>query len=351
MDRRKVFPRELVIHLTETCPLECSHCCVESNSSKTKALKNNEVLKIIGEAKSTNVFEKVCFVGGEPFLEYRTLTDSISFASKMNMSTSVTTSAYWAKTPSISYSKLSKLTEAGLQELCISFDDYHMEYVSLQYIINACYESIKLGLKVILSIVVEPNCLIDREYIERLLNKHPLLKKEVNLDITGVTTTGRAEAQNTENTLNDRAASKFNYSGPCMSALRQFSVYPNKEIVPCCGALPFNQMMSKGNINNSKLSDVIMDSFSDKLMKWIAFEGPMKLLAEIEISEFVDNENIQLDGICSGCNLIYTNQGVFNKLIEYLESRNDELKVIEAILDSVNMYQSPVLLSGKTNDI
>lgn len=67
--------REVYIHLTQNCNLNCSYCCNENNLGKWDELESNEWMEIIRALKSNGV-EKVVLTGGEPLLR----TDIVSLS-------------------------------------------------------------------------------------------------------------------------------------------------------------------------------------------------------------------------------------------------------------------------------
>lgn len=59
--------KNILIHITENCNLNCIYCYEKNNKRKEKTLNHNDIFSIIKQAKKLKV-KSIQFLGGEPFL-------------------------------------------------------------------------------------------------------------------------------------------------------------------------------------------------------------------------------------------------------------------------------------------
>ena len=132
-----MHPAALVVNVTLQCPLKCAHCCYSSDMFKAGHLPFEQVALAIAQAAEIGAFRAVHFVGGDPLLHPQLIADAIALASGLGLSTGITTSAFWAKSPEHAQQVIDKLCDAGLSEMTLSYDDAHAAFLGLRYIANA----------------------------------------------------------------------------------------------------------------------------------------------------------------------------------------------------------------------
>jgi hypothetical protein len=67
--------------------------------------------------------------GGEPFLNFPLLIESVAHGARLGAEVTCVTNAYWAKTPETAFEKLKSLKAAGLASLGVSVSRFHEQYV------------------------------------------------------------------------------------------------------------------------------------------------------------------------------------------------------------------------------
>jgi MoaA/NifB/PqqE/SkfB family radical SAM enzyme len=125
-----LVPNTFAIHVTYTCPLSCAHCCFSSHPENKDKLPIAHIIETIRTLDQSTI-QMVAFTGGEPLLLGDKLVDAVREASSRGFVTRVVTSAYWGKNLSVARKRLEELKEAGLQEISISWDYFHEEFVTL----------------------------------------------------------------------------------------------------------------------------------------------------------------------------------------------------------------------------
>ena len=82
--------------LTYVCTYECDHCflCCSPNSKGTFTLE--QIRRVYDEIALIPTIEWIYFEGGEPFLYYPLLLESLRLARSRNLKTGIVTNCYWA---------------------------------------------------------------------------------------------------------------------------------------------------------------------------------------------------------------------------------------------------------------
>lgn len=85
----------LHILLTYQCTYECDHCFVWGSPWQTGTLTLEQIEQILQQAQEAGV-TSIYFEGGEPFLYYPILVQSVRKAADLGFSVGMVTNAYWA---------------------------------------------------------------------------------------------------------------------------------------------------------------------------------------------------------------------------------------------------------------
>ncbi|MFE4822249.1 radical SAM protein [Streptomyces sp. NPDC056704] len=179
------------IHVTYTCPLSCAHCCFSSSPKNRDRLHFEHIRETIQEIpRDTRL---VAFTGGEPFLLGKQLDELVKLATSLGFTTRVVTSAYWAKSPRSALDRLLQISQAGLSEISISWDDFHEEFVPFSCIKSAYAAAKELGLTAAINTVQAANSRWTAKRIAEELGlpaDHEDIFSESPLNLTG-----RAESE------------------------------------------------------------------------------------------------------------------------------------------------------------
>ncbi|MDX1436709.1 MAG: radical SAM protein [Anaerolineales bacterium] len=115
----------LHILLTYTCNYECDHCFVWGSPRLPGVFTLEGITQVLHQAHDTGTIREIYFEGGEAFLYYPLLLESIRWATALGFSTGVVTNGYWATTEDDARLWLAPLLEAGLDAVDVSIDDFH----------------------------------------------------------------------------------------------------------------------------------------------------------------------------------------------------------------------------------
>jgi MoaA/NifB/PqqE/SkfB family radical SAM enzyme len=117
--------RELHLLLTYQCTLECDHCFVWGSPFQVGTMTVSQVRDLLAQAEKLGTIEMVYFEGGEPFVYYATLLESIREVKARGWQAGIVTNAYWASAQEDALLALRPFVDAGLDALSVSDDAYH----------------------------------------------------------------------------------------------------------------------------------------------------------------------------------------------------------------------------------
>jgi len=111
--------------LTLQCTYECDHCFLYCSPQVEGTFTLSQVKQVLAEAQKIGTVEEIYFEGGEPFLYYQLLRESIKVASELSFYTSIVSNCYWAVTVEDALINLSPLKDVGLKGISFSDDVFH----------------------------------------------------------------------------------------------------------------------------------------------------------------------------------------------------------------------------------
>ena len=111
--------------LTYACNFECDHCFLYCSPKSKGTFTIDQVSRILEEAKEMGTVECIYYEGGEPFLFFPLLNESIKRASEKGFKVGVVTNAYTAVSEEDARLCLKPLKDSGLSSISISNDTFH----------------------------------------------------------------------------------------------------------------------------------------------------------------------------------------------------------------------------------
>lgn len=337
-----IEPICLAIHLTYQCPLRCEHCCFSSDMYKKGNLSLVSVLDLIDQAARLPTLNAVGFTGGDPFLHPDILQGSIEFATLKGLKTRVVTSGYWAINEKKAIEKLRPLVNVGLGELCVSYDNSHLQFIEEKHIINAYKAAEHFGIQTTIYMSTDIGDRVNRTYVLHQLGVvDGVINPRLLIIESQVTSTGRADTNASAEQKRLRTKRSTTHLGACPSMLRQPAVTPNGKILPCCGTIPFHEGLCIGDISVDTIDNAMASAYRDDLYKWIAFEGPVSVLKQITADTEKPMTEDDFDGICHACDVLFSSSYYQELARQYLERKFDALRLQELIFSAAGIYSSP----------
>ncbi len=325
-----VAPRSFAIHVTYTCPLACAHCCFSSNPKNRDRLHVDHVKATIDQLPDG--IGLIAFTGGEPFLLGQDLVDLVARAASRRAVTRVVTSAYWARTPTVADRWLRRLGEAGLNELSISWDDYHEQFVDFQNIKIAWQSAKKLGISVGISTVQSANSKWNAERLRKELGVGLGVGESLTCAESPLNLTGRAVEQ-----LQDAGLRQQRTLGPCPYVLTGPTLSAKNKLLACCGCIPeTNELVLDDDFQPENLRSAIEKGMRSALLNWIFLRGPYSVM------EWIGNRwdipvppKAEVGGNCEACARLFTTPDIRDHVneaaTEMAKFIADEITVLDAL--------------------
>jgi MoaA/NifB/PqqE/SkfB family radical SAM enzyme len=147
--------------VTTRCTAACQHCCFGCTPHGDQL--SGDVTMTLAEAKSyinqaitlPGGLRRLGISGGEPFLLRHDLVEIVRYGrAKGAKRITINTACYWATSRKAALWRLRPLREAGLDQLDISTDDFHTEFISLDNVRRALEVGQELGLGVSVNSVI-----------------------------------------------------------------------------------------------------------------------------------------------------------------------------------------------------
>lgn len=134
--------------MTYMCNFECDHCFLCCGPKAKGVFTMNQVRMVLEECRKIGTVESICFEGGEPFLFYPLLCESVKLAHEKGFKTATETNTYWATTEEDAEIWLRPLQKAGLSMVEASDDAFHHGETTDNSAKRALSAAKKMGLKV-----------------------------------------------------------------------------------------------------------------------------------------------------------------------------------------------------------
>ena len=305
---------DIAFTLTYRCPLQCRICLIEAGPQEETDMPIHDVVNYLDELSHLDT-KKVALTGGEPFMVYDLLLQALEHATACGLTTSTGTSAYWARTEEKAIELLRPLQENGLSSISFSADEWHQEFVPLEYVRNGIEAAKEIGIeKVVVQATVTPQGKRMKDTISQL--------KSLGCDLSGVFLV------ETPATISGRAAthtdpSQFLYlfraeelAVPCRFIGNIIAIMPDGWMYPCCNAYPIGLRI--GNARHTPLREIIRALDSNPLVHMISSQGVHELARIIKEYEIPYTFKEKYAGICHFCYDVLKDESLARQLYDAL---------------------------------
>jgi len=322
-----IAPTTFAVHLTYTCPLACAHCCFSSSPQVKDRLDPDLVLETI-EGLGEHGIELAAFTGGEPFLLGRHLPRFIRAAKEQGLRTRVVTSGYFGRTPKAAARRLGEVVDAGLDELSISWDDFHEEFVDFRTVRNVAAAARQFDLLVAVNVVQTAESRWTAARVRKELGVQVddvVMESPVNL-------TGRAERELADEPLReDRAL------GPCPYVLTGPTLSAKGKLLACCGVIPDTErLVIDPEFRPDKLDADLAEARSSVLFSWLYLRGPYAILQWLNENYGVEIPPPELvGGNCQACKHLFEDPAIEEILDDALLAKGPEVVGEYRLLESL----------------
>lgn len=294
-----ITPNTFAFHLTYTCPLSCAHCCFSSSPRIRGRLNMGEVERAIQALGGTSI-NLIAFTGGEPFLLGDALTSAVATAANEGFATRIVTSAYFATSPAAATAKLRPVAEAGLQELSISWDDYHEEFANFENVYNAFWAAASLRILPAVNVVTAAETRWTAKRVRARLGLpddmgYRVVESPLNL-------TGRARRD-----LSRAGSDPSRFLGPCPYVLTGPTVSATGKFLACCGVIEHTEeLVIAERYDPDRISEQIGAALNSPLLNWLHLQGPYTILSYISARFGIPVPSAdEVGGNCEACHTLF----------------------------------------------
>lgn len=267
--------------LTERCGAGCAHCWFGCEAEKGATITIEYAQDYIDMITGVPTIEWLSVTGGEPMLYPNLVEGVVAYASGRGLRTELVTNCWWAKSPAKAIGTLRRLSDAGLDVLNISADDFHQASIPFERV-KVCFDAAKgLGLKIIVMTTVGRTSRIRLADVSRLLGEEIPAPRDVDPAVhfaIGVespfTPVGKAALLPRE----EWVVGAEPLSGGCNLVLRDLGLRPDGEVLPCCSAAATLPGFGIGNLNDARLEELLATAWKVDVFRTLRERGPMGLL-------------------------------------------------------------------------
>jgi hypothetical protein len=145
-------PRTITLILNDRCPLRCAHCSLgysEDNIGSGQIMSGDKIEQLI-IALDPSVYTMVVLAGGEPALVPKLVSRAVDACSKVGIYSALTTAPFWAQTAQTACNFLDRISRPTF--IILSFDKYHLEFITLAHYENALAAALEREICVALNI-------------------------------------------------------------------------------------------------------------------------------------------------------------------------------------------------------
>jgi len=323
----------LVVETTNRCNAKCGMCYQSAGPRGSDVLGRAtiqiEVLeRCIREAvKIPTLTPRFHLAGGEAFIHLNECFHLFRMAADCGyLDITGTTNAYWGNSTSRATEVATQLRECGCTSMEISWDYWHMPFISAKAVSNALLACRDAGVDTNLRVLTTRS----HGLAEALGALDPIAMAGANRISSGpVFPTGRAAKTIPREDIH---ASKSGIGGACHATLN-LTVNSFGEVFPCCAGFDQTKSYLFGNIHSESIVTIAERINSDPIARTIVFGGVSSLLPILKRAGIDLGDNYS--NICHLCWTIFSSDKSVAALRAHVEARRqsaleDALKWLKA---------------------
>ena len=315
--------REMALMLTDKCTAECAFCALKCNPGNTGLLSLETAKKVIDGMKRVGSFNRVGLSGGEPFLYPELIRDILLYAKEAGIEKrTVATNGFWGAWDDERIDRILGGLEGILNQVSISHDAFHAEYVKTDYVWRVLKALDRHG--------IESTIHVGDVYGEKgageflaSLDGRAMYK---SYTIYRLAPFGAAENLPGEYFVRPQ---KWDEVG-CFNA-HILAMGCDGTVYPCCSPGIFGTEFKLGNIHDTEMDELLENSPGKKYINVMAHPDRFSKLLHYAKEELGVSFPEKVVGGCESCYLIFKEPGVFEKLRPFVEKEYKEL-ILEKLL-------------------
>ena len=258
------------------CPNRCEFCCHDQEEYGRAKTSPAQAIDWIRQAADIPSIRRVIFTGGEPFLYYKEILEVMTATRAGGLPVRIVTAAHWAETEARARELLAPLKEQGLDELSVSTDPTHQEFVPVAFAENALRAAGELGLvNEVVGVFWDPKARVE---------DHLQVPEGTRLLTRLAAPRGRSRERRI--TPEDYCLTDARLLG-CRGYQRyDFTVYPDGRLYPCCsGGSNIRADLALGNLREEPLAPLVDRAHADPYTRVVLSLG-VAFLYEIAAHRF-----------------------------------------------------------------
>jgi len=293
---RKV--QQLTVLTANQCTARCAHCSVNSGPERKEKLSFEVIRSAIDRLSQQGKLLSVVFAGGEPTLLKEHLLNAIAYCDANDISTRIVTNASWATSAVSARRMVLQLREAGLRELNISADDYHLPFIPFERVQTAWTAAKGMGfVSVSIANCSGPRSVVTPEFIKARLGEDvamrfddegrassdPVIPSDDGtlycLSNGTLMALGRGRNELSEEDFHHPADQSI-LDTPCQWAISSAALSPKGHLVACCGTEAHgNPVLDFGDTTTENdMAKLVDGANADAVVKLISTVGPYQIM-------------------------------------------------------------------------
>ena len=262
---------QVALMVTRRCNMSCGHCSVESDPKVKGEPTEAELLEWVRRSADAGL-KLLRFTGGEPMLRAATVMALLRECQKVGIASMLYTNGFWGRQPAKALQQIKAFKRAGLQQLVLSYDKYHAEFMGpdpLLHIVNHC-KDVGLSVRVTLTRGTDEDDLTDvMTQIEQV--------RGARLSVYDLQPVGRAR------TL-PLTLHRAELDGFC-SACAAPAITDDGRLIACNGPAyfePEGSPLVMGSLRDTPLPELIARHRQDPIVDTIRTQGPAALRTALQ---------------------------------------------------------------------
>ncbi len=290
----------LVIETTDRCNARCAMCYQAAGPRGSDLrgdghLPEEVALRVISEAAELPelVGSRVHLSGGEGFLNFDEMVRLFARATAVGfVEVGATTNGYWALSRQRALERCEILADAGVSDLEVSRDYWHLPYVKLDRIKDLLWAMRRVGLRPVLRLLSSKS-----HHMDEVMSSFTAAELvHVQLANSRMQSSGRAA---TDVPL-DEVYVAGGVQGSCENTLN-LTISPNGNVYPCCAGADMTKEMASGNVLVDSLADAVLKMRTDYMIRTVIHKGAGELIDVARQLGYGDKVDKEYSSICHLC--------------------------------------------------
>lgn len=314
----KISFHALVLEITDRCTAKCGMCYQAAGPKGSDIrgdghLSPEDVRSVIAQGADLAELngQRVHVSGGEGFIYFNQMVGHFKVARDCGYRhIGSTTNSFWAINRRIAAERCTVLAEAGVTYLEVSYDFWHLPYVSVDRIRNLVHAARDTGIRVMLRTLTTKSHHLP-ELLEPFTDDELLHVHVANSTVAPV---GRAK----DEVPFDDVYTSEDLTG-CCETLLNLTVTPNGNVYPCCAGSDITNALAVGNVKSHSLADIVMRLRTDYMLRVLIHQGPLKIKGLVEKLGLGDRLQPEHSSICHLCWDIFRDDDLAARLRSAME--------------------------------